>query len=33
MTILVLGGDGMLGYKVFKVFFRDLNTHATFISY
>ncbi|NOQ22418.1 MAG: sugar nucleotide-binding protein [Candidatus Aegiribacteria sp.] len=32
MTILILGGDGMLGHKVFQVFSKDMETHATFLS-
>lgn len=30
--VLVLGGDGMLGHKVFQVFNENLETHATFLS-
>jgi len=29
---LVLGGDGMLGHKVFQVFNEDYETHASFLS-
>ena len=29
---LVLGGDGMLGHKVFQVFNEDFDTHASFLS-
>lgn len=30
--VLVLGGDGMLGHKVFQVFNEDYETHASFLS-
>ena len=33
MKALVLGGDGMLGHKVFQVFSNDMETHATFLSH
>ena len=33
MKALVLGGDGMLGHKVFQVFSSDMETHATFLSH
>ena len=33
MKALVLGGDGMLGHKVFQVFSKDMETHATFLSH
>ena len=33
MIILVLGGDGMFGHKVFQVFSTDMETHVTFLSH
>lgn len=33
MVVIVLGGDGMLGHKVFQVFKDEFDTHASFVGH